>query len=86
MKLSSDFFNCCKLFHANECYNNNLFTLLGQLQVACVLSRNQHNRDESQIESFLQQFKRESFEVNQSKDNKFFTNNIAMTDVMDIKF
>ena len=84
--MSSDFLNCCKILHVNKCYNIQVFTLLGKLQVACVLSRNQHCRDDSQIQSFLQDLKRETFEVKHSKDNKFFTNHIALIDIMDIKF
>ena len=63
-----------------------MVTLLGLLQVACVLSKNQNWSDESGIESCLQQLKRETFEVSHIKVNKFFYNHITDNDIMDSKF
>ena len=63
-----------------------MLTLLGLLQVACVLSKNQNRNDESGIESCLKQLKRETFEVSHIKVNKFFYNFVNDNDEMANKF
>ena len=50
-------------FLCTQQFNKLFFLLLGKLQVACVLSKTQHTHDNSQIQSFLQQVNRETFEV-----------------------
>ena len=72
--------------HVNALCNTIMLTLLGLLQVACVLSRNQNRNDESGIESCLQQLKRETFEVIHIEVNKFFYKFISDNDETDNKF
>ena len=54
---------CFPKFLCTQQFNNFIFVLLGKLQVACVLSKTQHSRDNSQIKLFLQQVNQETFEV-----------------------
>ena len=63
---------CYYKFLCSQEIINFILLLLGKLQVACVLSKTQHSRDNSQIQSFLQQVNRETFEVLNYVINKFF--------------